>query len=106
MGKPITALLLSALSEKEFQRQVVSGLRQRGWIVWTVPNMRLTTAGLPDILAIHADRPTLIAWELKREKNSRTSPIQKAVLTVLSGVPGVDARIVKPSDWAELSREV
>ena len=96
---------LSVLSERVFQVEVVRALRSRGWIVWTVPNMRMTTAGLPDILAIHAGRPVLLALELKTE-TGRVQPIQRTVISVMQGIPGVEARIVRPSEWPALVAEI
>lgn len=93
-----TGALLDSMSEREFQAMILAGLRQRGWICWTVPNMRQTTAGLPDILAIHVRHDVLVAWELKTE-TGRPTPTQRAVLAVLANVPGIDARIVRPSTW-------
>lgn len=94
-----------AMSEREFQAHVVRSLRRRGWLVFVVPDMRKTLAGLPDLLCLHAGRDVMLAWELKRE-GGKPTPIQRAILTILDGIPGVDARIVRPSDWPALSEEV
>lgn len=93
--------ILTAMSERDFQKHVVDALRRRGWLVFIVPDMRKTTAGLPDLLCLHAGHTVLLAWELKRESGKPT-PIQRAVLALLGGIPGVDARIVKPSTWPAL----
>ena len=64
-------------------------------------------AGLPDLLCYHVDRPgVLYCWELKRERRYRVSPKQRAAVAHLQTVPGIDARIVRPSDWATLSKEL
>ncbi len=103
---PPVSPVLRALSERDFQKQVVEGLTQRGWVVWVVPDMRKTRRGLPDILAIHFQKPgRLLAYELKAER-TRIRPEQTLAIAHLSTVPGIDARIVRPSDWAQLSREV
>ena len=96
---PLTAL--EALSERDFQAHVVAGLRQRGWLVFVVPDMRKTLAGLPDILAIHAGRDVLLAYELKT-MSGRVSPLQRAVIEIMAGIPGIDARVIRPSDWLKL----
>ena len=97
--------VLKAMTERQFQKQVTDALGKRGWIWWHVPNMRQTTAGLPDIIAIHAGRPVVLAWELKRE-GGKATPIQQAVINVMQGIPGVDARIIRPSDWAAVLEDL
>lgn len=96
-----TAPLLLRLSEREFQRIVVDGLKLRGWTVWHVPNMRQTTAGLPDLFCIHANHPIALLWELKAEK-TRVTATQQDVIKTLMAVPGVDARILRPSGWDQM----
>ena len=98
-------VVLAAMSEREFQTVVVRGLRQRGWLCFIVPDMRKTLAGLPDLLCLHAGRDVMLAWELKTMKGKPT-PIQSAVLALLDRIPGVDARIVRPSDWYALSEVI
>jgi hypothetical protein len=91
------------LSEREFQALVRGALESRGFVVWVVPMMKLTTAGLPDILAWHPRLPgVLLALELKREKDFRVTPKQLAALAHLETVEGVLARIVRPSEWPGL----
>lgn len=100
---PNTSPALSALSEAEFQRIIVAHLRRLGFVVWVVPNMKLTTAGLPDLIFWHPVMPgRLFCWELKREQRAVISPSQQAALAHLQTVPGIDARIVRPSDWPDL----
>lgn len=97
--------LLATMPEREFQRHVVAALRRRGWTVWVVPNMRLTTAGLPDVVAWHPNQPgRLLAWELKSQ-TGRVKPSQRAALAHLATIPGVDARIVRPADWDDAMAE-
>jgi hypothetical protein len=94
---------LLRLSEREFQRIVRAGLEGRGFVCWVVPNMKLTRAGLPDIQAWHPRLPgLLLALELKRERDARITPAQTAALAHLETVPGIDARILRPSGWERL----
>jgi hypothetical protein len=89
--------VLGAMSEREFQRAVVEGLEQRGYVVFHVVDSRLMRAGLPDIIAI---KPGLVLlWELKREHGGRIRPEQQRVIDCLPAGSTVDARIVRPSDW-------
>lgn len=91
------------LSERQFQAILRGTLEGCGFVVWTVPNMKLTTAGLPDLTFWHPARPGVLhAWELKRERDYRVTPAQRAAIAHLSTVPGIDARIVRPSQWPEL----
>ena len=103
----VAELAISALPERVFQAHVVRALRDRGWIVWTVPNMTMTTRGLPDVIAVHptAVPRRVLFYELKSQ-TGRVRPEQKVALAALGDVPGIDARIVRPSDWHALSEEV
>lgn len=101
----IVSAVIDGLSEREFQTWLRAALRDRGWVVYVVPDMRKTLAGLPDLIAIHLGKPgRLLAWELKSTKG-RIRPEQRVVIDHLRTVPGVDARIVRPSDWDELIAE-
>ena len=92
------SVLLSAMSEKQFQKIVVDYLRRRNWVIFHVPNMKLTTAGLPDLLCMSHGRGMMLALELKRE-TGRVTPAQRDVMRMLSRVPGVEARVLRPSEW-------
>jgi hypothetical protein len=104
---PQAVLALSGLTERQFQAMVVAGLKQRGYLVWTVPDMRKTTRGLPDIIAVHPTRlpRRVLFWELKRV-GGRIRPEQQAALAALSDVYGVDARVIRPADWLVESETV
>lgn len=98
------SVVLGSMSEKQFQRYVVDGLKRRGWIVWVVPDMRRTAAGLPDIIAVHPTQVPrrVLFWELKTMRG-RVRPEQKIALAALNDVYGVDARVIRPDDWARES---
>ncbi len=94
--------LIAKLSEAQFQRQVKAVLSTLGYVVWTFPIMKRTTAGVPDLTVWHPNKPgRLWFWELKTEKG-RVRPEQVISIAHLSTVPGVDARIVRPADWPAL----
>lgn len=98
---------LSALTEAQFQRIVRAHLERRGYVVWVFPIMKRTMAGVPDLTFWHPSRPGVLhAWELKRETRYVVSPAQAAAIAHLATVPGIDARIVKPSDWPALRDEL
>lgn len=54
--------------------------------------------GLPDIIAVNADRGLVLAWELKVAKGVVTRD-QHAWLFGLDRAAGVDARIIRPVDY-------
>lgn len=96
------AVWARSITERQFQAVVRGALERRGWVCWVVPNMKLTTAGLPDILAWHPERPgVLLTWELKTMRG-RITDKQVAAYRALRTVDGIDARIVRPSDWPAL----
>jgi hypothetical protein len=104
-GGPTDAVL-DAMSEKELQASVRTGLEQRGWWVYVFPVMLMTRPGWPDIAALHPDKPGwLLLWECKSQKG-RVRPEQRALIEALQSAPGIDARIVRPSDWQKLKEWV
>ena len=99
-------LVLDALTEAQFQRMVRAYLAACGYVVWTFPIMKRTTAGVPDLTFFHPGRPgRLYCWELKRQRG-RVRPEQAVAIAHLSTVPGIDARIVRPADWPALREEL
>jgi hypothetical protein len=100
-------VVLGSLTEKQFQRTVVEGLKQRGYLVWIVPDMRKTLAGLPDVIAVHPTRVPrrVLFYELKTMRG-RVRPEQTQAITALSDVYGVDARVVRPIDWPGILEEL
>lgn len=91
--------IYAAMTEAELQRSVRTYLTARGYRVWVFPIMKRTMAGVPDLTFWHPAQPgRLYFWELKRERG-RIRPEQQAALDHLATVPGVDARIVRPSQW-------
>lgn len=100
--------VLAAMSERAFQAHVRTGLEARGWLVFAIPDMRRTRAGWPDLIAVHptyapGGHASLLAWELKTEKG-RVRPDQERVLQALARIDGIDVRVVRPQDWAWISR--
>lgn len=104
--------MLSRTSETEFQVAIVRLARQMGYLVhaerpartqhgWATPIQGV--AGWPDIALIHPERHVLHLWEAKTERG-RLRPEQAAWLAALATCPGVDARVVRPSDWDALAR--
>lgn len=95
-------VVLAGMSERRFQALIVSALRARGFVVWIVPNMRMTTAGLPDLVCWHPNVPGLILfWEIKTPAG-RVTASQRRALDHLRTVAGADARVVRPADWPRL----
>lgn len=102
-----SGVVLDTMSERTFQTEhVVGGLRSRKWIVWTVPRMHMTSAGLPDVIAYHPNVPGLVlCYELKTSRG-RVRPAQQRAIDHLRTVPGIDARIVRPEDWPGILEEL
>lgn len=95
---PLSAVY-GAMSEREFQKHVVDALKQRGWLVFVIPDMRRTLAGWPDLICLKSDWDMMLALELKREKGGRVSAKQREVLTILGHILGVVTRVLRPSEW-------
>ena len=91
--------MLSAISERQFQAQVIALARLAGWTWYFTHDSRRSPAGFPDLILVRGGQ--LVAAELKRERGRLTDP-QREWLTLLGAVPGVIAECWKPSSWARV----
>lgn len=92
------ALLLSTLTEKQWQAQVVEWAHRGGWRVFHVYDMTRSAGGFPDLVLVKPGRPVIYA-ELKTV-NGRISPQQKAWLADLKDAEGADVYVWRPTDEA------
>lgn len=86
---------LPAVTEKDFQKQVVDLARILGWTVYHPMLSKWSERGWPDLTMVRP--PRLVLAELKREKGT-TSPDQDRWLGMLAACPGVEVFLWKPSD--------
>ncbi len=102
-----------ALSEKDFQRQVLELARLYGWRVAHFHDSRRQVkpgvfvgdkdaAGFPDLVLVRP--PELVVLELKRELGKTTSE-QDEWLADLAAC-GVEVSVVRPSGWDVLRRRL
>ncbi len=89
------------MTEDELLAGITDALTLAGWR-WTHIRRsdRITQGfeGLPDIIAVHPERAIVLAWELKTDLGV-ISTDQWGWLVALRDVAGVDARVVRPSDY-------
>lgn len=115
MGKRLTdeERAWRAISEKDFQKQVVELARLYGWKVAHFHDSRRQVkpgvfvgdkdaAGFPDLVLVRP--PELVFLELKRELG-KTTPAQDEWLADLSAC-GLEATVVRPSGWDDLRRRL
>lgn len=86
-----------AISEAAWQSRVLDLARLCAWRAFHDHDSRRNAAGLPDLLLVRADR--LVAAELKAERGRLRRP-QQEWLAALDRVPGIEAYVWRPSDWA------
>jgi hypothetical protein len=93
------------MREAELQAAVIETARLFNWRIahfraartkhgWRTP--MTGDPGWPDLTLCRPGR--LVFLELK-QKGKRPTPEQEGWLGVLSSVPGVEARVITPSDW-------
>ena len=102
----MTTPVLNAVTEKEFQQQVVALARVCGWRTYYTHDSRRSPFGFPDLCLVRP--PRLIMAELKSERG-KLSPQQIEWLADLSRIACVECWVWRPSDWdrivAALARE-
>lgn len=94
-----------AMTEKQFQDQIVRFARLHLWKTFHPYDSRRSTAGFPDLtlarigMGDDEDWTTqLVFFEVKRQ-TGRVTEAQAMWIRVLDNAPGVVARVVRPSDW-------
>ena len=90
------------ISEKDFQAQILQLAQLAGWLCYHSYDSRKSIGvGYPDLCMVRENRhgtASLVYLELKKEKGKVTK-LQLWWLELLGEVPGVIAKVVKPSDW-------
>ncbi len=88
--------LLAPVTEPEFQAQVCQFATLCGWRYYHTLDSRKSVAGFPDLVLVRP--PRLVFAELKTERG-HVAAEQELWLDALKLVPGVEARLWRPSDW-------
>lgn len=87
-----------AISERDFQQQVVDLARLFGYFVYHTHDSRRSEAGWPDLTLCRP--PRLIFAELKTERG-KVRPAQQQWLDALRGA-GQEAYLWRPSQWEQI----
>ncbi len=91
----------AAISEEEFQAQILDLARMSGWRCYHTFDSRRSAPGFPDLVLVR--EPVLVFAELKTD-TGRLRPEQREWLEALRRCGGVEARLWKPSDFEEIER--
>lgn len=87
------------ITEKEWQRTVLDAASYAGWTCYHTFDSRRSAPGFPDLVIVKDGR--MLALELKTE-TGKTTPAQERWLEILGAVPGITARVARPSDWDDV----
>jgi Holliday junction resolvase len=91
----------AAMSEAEYQAQIIALAVAQGWRVYHTHDSRRSHAGWPDLICVRG--AVLLALEVKAEKGKATLE-QEQWIAALKQVKYVDAAIVKPSNWNDVEK--
>lgn len=94
-------MTLAAVSEREFQDQVLELARLAGWLTYHTHDARRSAPGFPDLVLV---RPPVIIFAELKSARGRLRPEQAAWLEALADCEGVVARLWRPQDWSEIER--
>ena len=94
-------VLDTALSERDFQRQVVELAELMRWRVYHTYDSRRSSPGFPDLVLVRA--PRVILAELKRQRG-RVTAAQREWADEFGQCPGVEYYLWRPGDWDEIER--
>jgi hypothetical protein len=100
--RPSRQAIVGDEPEASFMRRVMQYLRLRGWdLIYHVWDATNSEAGFPDIIALRDGRG--LALECKSQ-HGHVRASQRSWVLAFDAVPGFDAAIVRPSDWAWIVR--
>lgn len=85
-----------AISEKQFQAQIVELARWNNFVVYHTFDSRRSEAGFPDLILIRP--PRLIVVEVKSQ-TGRVTPAQEAWLQRFQEC-GIETHVWRPDHWA------
>lgn len=97
---PARATLDAAMTEEEWQAQVLELARAQGWLCYHTRDSRRSEPGFPDLVMVRGAQ--LIFLELKSHKGTAASVEQKEWMGRLKQVRYVHADIARPKDWPEI----
>ncbi len=86
---------LPAITERQWQRQVVDLAKTLGWACYHTTFSKWSESGWPDLAM--ARPPRLLLVELKSEKG-KVTPAQQRWLELLEACSGVEVHLWRPSD--------
>ena len=96
-----TVVPVAALSEKQYQQQIIDFARLNSWLVYHTFDSRHSEGGFPDIIAIRG--ATLLALEIKGAKAKEPPPDQVAWIGAFQQVRFVHADFVYPRHWEQVA---
>lgn len=92
------ATKLPAITEAEFQRQILQAAKTFGWLRYHTRYSIGSVLGYPDLTLVKP--PRVIFAELKKQ-TGKTSPEQDVWLGCLRDCPGVECYLWRPSDMED-----
>ncbi len=91
----------AAVSEKQFQAQILQLARLAGWRCYHTHDSRCSAPGFPDLVLVR--KPVILFVELKSE-SGKLRPEQREWLELLGRCGRVEARLWRPSDFEEIEK--
>ena len=92
-----------AMSEAEWQKQVIEYAEMRGWACYHTHDSRRSQAGYPDLTLCRLSR--ILFVELKSAKG-RVTREQAVWLNALEGTGKCECHLWRPSDWPAIQEEL
>lgn len=98
----------AAISEKEFQQQVIDAARLHGFMVYHTFDSRRSEPGFPDLVVVHPETSRAAIWECKTERGQLTVAQARWIRAFLLAFDvdrwRVWVGVLRPSDWERIER--
>lgn len=87
------------VTEAQHQAAIIELARLNDWLWYHVPDSRKCPRGFPDLVLV---RPPVVLFVECKTDAGRIRPEQREWLAALHECDGVQARVWRPKDWAEI----
>lgn len=102
MATDARAVLNAAVSEEDYQAQILALARGLGWRCYHTRGSRGSDKGWPDLAMVRGATALFLEVKVQSLKKGVVTPEQQGWIAALNQVRYVHAAVARPSNWPEI----